>query len=116
MVSLQPFLDSLFSSLPDVPISKVQYDTLVKKTLDDSSGKSSPENRKSQWEYLLKDQVFKLAVCALLSSIPNFKLTLSKMNEGEALRKKDASYYEQLKVRLDLVLTFTEQGDSICDA
>jgi len=33
------------------------------------------------------------------------------MTEGEALKKKNFSYYEQLKVRLDLVLTFTELGE-----
>lgn len=33
------------------------------------------------------------------------------MTEGEALKKESFSYYEQLKVRLDLVLTFTELGE-----
>jgi THO complex subunit 1 len=67
MLPLQPFLDLLLSSLPPLPISKAQYDSLVKKTLDDSSGKSSPDNRKNQWEYLLKNEVFKLAVrCSLV--------------------------------------------------
>lgn len=34
-----------------------------------------------------------------------------KMTEGEALKREDFSYYDQLKVRLDLVLTFTELGE-----
>ncbi|XP_006454268.1 hypothetical protein AGABI2DRAFT_182243, partial [Agaricus bisporus var. bisporus H97] len=92
MLPLQPFLDALLSSLPPLPISQAQYNSLVKKTLDDSRGKSSPDNRKSQWEYLLKNEVFKLA-----------------MTEGVAFREDSARYYEQVKVRLDLVLTFTEQ-------
>ncbi|KAF9446133.1 UDP-glucose 4-epimerase [Macrolepiota fuliginosa MF-IS2] len=92
MASLQPFLESLLSSLPQPPIAKDQFNSLVCKTLDESSGKSSPENRKSQWEYLLKNEIFKLAV-----------------GEGKALKGGDPTYYDELKVRLDLVLTFTEQ-------
>ncbi|KAJ3575241.1 hypothetical protein NP233_g1220 [Leucocoprinus birnbaumii] len=91
MVSLQPFLDSLLTSLPDPPILKPQLETIARKTLDESAGKSSSDNRKSQWEYLLKNEIFKLA-----------------MTEGEALKRDDSTYYDQLKVRLDLVLTFTE--------
>lgn len=33
------------------------------------------------------------------------------MTEGVALKEDSTSYYEQIKVRLDLVLTFTEQGE-----
>jgi hypothetical protein len=32
------------------------------------------------------------------------------MSEGEALKKEDSLYYDELQVRLDLVLTFTELG------
>jgi hypothetical protein len=110
MLPLQPFLDSLLSSLPPLPISKAQHDSLVKKTLDDSRGKSSLDNRKGQWEYLLKNEVFKLAV-RCCSSSKAFRLTSFKMTEGTALKEDSASYYEQVKVRLDLVLTFTEQGE-----
>jgi hypothetical protein len=67
MASLQPFLNTLLSSLPAPPIPKAQLETLARKTLDESSGKSSPENRKSQWEYLLKNEIFKLAVRGLLA-------------------------------------------------
>ena len=59
MVSLQPSLDSLLSSLTK---SKLELETLVGKTLKSSASQSSPENWKSQWEYLLKDEIFKLAV------------------------------------------------------
>jgi len=37
------------------------------------------------------------------------------MTEGDALKKENFDYYEQLKVRLDLVLTFTELGEYRCD-
>lgn len=110
MLPLQPFLDALLSSLPPLPISQAQYNSLVKKTLDDSRGKSSPDNRKSQWEYLLKNEVFKLAVRDILT-LRVFNLTSHKMTEGVAFREDSARYYEQVKVRLDLVLTFTEQGE-----
>jgi len=62
MVSLQPSLDSLLSSLTKSPISKLELETLVDETLKSSASQSSPENWKSQWEYLLKDEIFKLAV------------------------------------------------------
>jgi hypothetical protein len=71
MVSLQPFLDFLLSSLPNPPISKAQLETSVRKTLDESRGKSSPENRKSQWEYLLKNEIFNLAVCGPSADMPS---------------------------------------------
>lgn len=62
MLSLQPFLDSLLSTLPERPVSEEQLDSIVRNTLDVCKSKSSLENRKSQWEYLLKNEVFKLAV------------------------------------------------------
>lgn len=62
MVSLQPFLTSLLDSLPPSPIEKAKLDELVARTLSESRDKSSPENRKVQWEYLLKHDVFLLAV------------------------------------------------------
>ncbi|KXN88950.1 THO complex subunit 1 [Leucoagaricus sp. SymC.cos] len=92
MVPLQPFLDSLLSSLSNSPESRTRLENLVRKTLNESNDKSSPENRKNQWEYLLKNEIFNLAV-----------------TEGEALKREDSGYYDELKVRLDLVLTFTEQ-------
>lgn len=63
MVSFQPLLDSLLSSLIEPPISNHELGTLVGETLNQSVSQSSPENRKSQWEYLLKNEIFKLAVC-----------------------------------------------------
>lgn len=36
------------------------------------------------------------------------------MREGKALKEEDVTYYDELKVRLDLVLTFTEQGELSC--
>ncbi|KAF8215799.1 THO complex subunit 1 transcription elongation factor-domain-containing protein [Mycena galopus ATCC 62051] len=77
-------------SLPPSP-SQEKLNELVKRTLSDTQNKSSPENRKSQWEYLLKNAVFDLAC-----------------TEGKALKDENTKYYGQLRDRLDLVLTFTE--------
>lgn len=67
MVSLQPALTSLLDSLPPHPIDHQQLDGLVRKTLDGAKSKLSPDIRKSQWEYLLRDDIFKLAV--MLTSV-----------------------------------------------
>jgi THO complex subunit 1 len=61
MTSLKPSLTKLLKSVPPSP-SQEKLNDLVKKTLSDTQAKSSPENRKSQWEFLLKDAVFDLAV------------------------------------------------------
>jgi hypothetical protein len=61
MASLASNLNRLLKSLPPSP-PQAKFDELVKKTLLDTQEKSSPENRKSQWEYLLKNAVFDLAV------------------------------------------------------
>lgn len=62
MASLQPYITSLLKSLPPSPIEQDTLNELVSHTLADSIDKSSPENRKSQWEYLLKNEIFLLAV------------------------------------------------------
>jgi hypothetical protein len=71
LVSLQPQLSSLLQSLPPCPIEQEKLDELVKDTLEQSKAKSEhpqgvvrtvPEYSKSQWEYLLKNEVFLLAV------------------------------------------------------
>ena len=69
MVSLQPALTSLLDSLPPHPIDQQQLDSLVRKTLDGFKSKLSPDIRKSQWEYLLRHDIFNLAVM-LISTVP----------------------------------------------
>ncbi|KAJ6463746.1 THO complex subunit 1 transcription elongation factor-domain-containing protein [Mycena vulgaris] len=90
MTSLQPSLALLLKSLPPSPTQE-KLDELVKKTLAESKAKSSPENRKSQWEFLLKNAVFDLAC-----------------TEGAALKDEHSTYYSRLQDLMDLVLTFTE--------
>jgi hypothetical protein len=62
MTSLAPYLESLLKALPPRPIEQKLLNELVSKTLVESNNKSSPENRRSQWEYLLRNEIFKLAV------------------------------------------------------
>lgn len=61
MASLQPILTRLLKSLPPSPTQE-KLNELVKQTLVEAEDKSSSENRKSQWEFLLKNAVFDLAV------------------------------------------------------
>lgn len=63
MTSLLPCFKKLVNSLPTGPLDPQTLDSLVKKALEDSKNVSSIENRKTQWEYLLKNEVFTLAVC-----------------------------------------------------
>ncbi|KAJ7103182.1 THO complex subunit 1 transcription elongation factor-domain-containing protein [Mycena belliarum] len=90
MASLQPGLARLLQSLHPSPTQE-KLDELVKKTLESTKAKSSPENRKSQWEFLLKNEVFDLAC-----------------TEGRALKDENSTYYGQLRDLLDVVLTFAE--------
>ena len=62
MSSLSPCFKKLINSLPAGPLDPQIIDNLVKKALEDSNSISSIENRKGQWEYLLKNEVFTLAV------------------------------------------------------
>ncbi|KAJ7040243.1 THO complex subunit 1 transcription elongation factor-domain-containing protein [Mycena alexandri] len=90
MASLQPILTRLLKSLPPSPTQE-KLNELVKKTLVETEAKSSAENRKSQWEFLLKNAVFDLAC-----------------TEGKALKDEHTNYYNELRDILDVVLTFTE--------
>jgi len=70
MASLQPYITSLLESLPPSPVEQDKLDELVSRTLADSQDKSSSENRKSQWEYLLKNEIFLLAVRCIIGGFP----------------------------------------------
>ncbi|KAI9459644.1 THO complex subunit 1 transcription elongation factor-domain-containing protein [Lactarius psammicola] len=82
----------ILQSLPPRPFHKDELDKLVSNVLQDSPSKFSPDVRRGQWELALKSEIFALAV-----------------NEGKALGDPESTYYEELKDRLELVLTFTEQ-------
>jgi hypothetical protein len=90
--SLQPKLSSLLKSLPPRPIEQNKLNELVKDTLEKSKAKTPKivrivsEYSKNQWEYLLKNEVFLLAVGARYTRLTigswsprQLKAKLSKM-------------------------------------
>ncbi|KAG1839472.1 THO complex subunit 1 transcription elongation factor-domain-containing protein [Suillus tomentosus] len=87
----------LLESFPQRPFDQKSLHELVGKEVEKFQGKSSPDNVKSQWEFLLKNEVFTLAA-----------------TEGSALKCDSTLYYNGLRDRLDLVLTFTEHD--VCEA
>ncbi|KAG5641182.1 hypothetical protein DXG03_005844 [Asterophora parasitica] len=94
-LSLQPLLTSLLKSLPPGPLHKDALDKLVKEKVVEARKVSHSEIRKSQWEYLLKNEVFKLAI-----------------TEGKSVKEDANAYYNTLRSMLDVILTFTEHGTS----
>ena len=63
MQAAEKSLKSLLQSLPPRPIEKAKLDEAVSKALDEVGQKSTPENRRTQWEYVLRNEVYTLAVC-----------------------------------------------------
>ncbi|KAH8099790.1 THO complex subunit 1 transcription elongation factor-domain-containing protein [Cristinia sonorae] len=90
------FLREILESLPPRPISQETFDTLVSAALTKSQEHSTPENRKSTWEFVLKDDIFTVA-----------------MKEGQALKDPHTTYYDDICNRLDIILSLTEH--ETCD-
>ncbi|KAG1813998.1 UDP-glucose 4-epimerase [Suillus subaureus] len=86
----------LLNSFPQRPFDQKLLHELVGKEVKKFQGESSADNVKCQWEFLLKNEVFTLAV-----------------TEGSALQCDSTLYYDGLRDRLDLVLTFTEHD--VCE-
>jgi hypothetical protein len=63
MVSLRPHFEKLLKDLPLPPAHPGQLEKLVARTLEDAKPHARSENWKNQWEYLLRNEIFKLAVC-----------------------------------------------------
>ena len=63
MQAAEKSLKNLLQSLPPRPIEKADLDEAVSKALKEASQKSTPENRRTQWEYVLRNEVYSLAVC-----------------------------------------------------
>ncbi|KAL4250311.1 hypothetical protein ABKN59_003143 [Abortiporus biennis] len=96
MQAVKNSLHEILESLPPHPITKETFDCLVSETLSKPESASSAEHRKVLWEYALRNEIFALA-----------------STEGQALKDPNTKYYEQLRDRLDLVLTFTE--NDVCE-
>ncbi|KAF8505115.1 THO complex subunit 1 transcription elongation factor-domain-containing protein [Hysterangium stoloniferum] len=78
-------------------VSQQERDPFVAYAIQETRDDRSLDTRRAQWEYLLKNEVFKLAA-----------------TEGEALKESEIRYFDELKSRLDLVLAFTEHD--MCDS
>ena len=92
MFSLSQCLERLLTSLPPHPIRKDVLDRLVEDAINESKQHSSTDNRRSQWEFLLRNEVYRIAE-----------------SEGAFLEEPDETYYDSLCDRLDLILTLTER-------
>ena len=75
MASLAPTLKALITSIPS-PVDRKTLDKLVNSTIQESQSKVPAENRKSQWEYLLKNEIFILAVSVIYARYQLLRLTL----------------------------------------
>ncbi|KAG2365466.1 UDP-glucose 4-epimerase [Suillus spraguei] len=96
MSSQTQSIQLLLKSFPQRPFDQKLLHELVGKEVKKFHDRSSADNVKSQWEFLLKNEVFTLAV-----------------TEGSALKCDSSLYYDGLRDRLDLVLTFTEHD--VCE-
>ena len=104
----------LLASFPGRPFDQKILDDKVAQEVRKFQHASSQENVRSQWELVLRKEVFALAVrprpafLGIVGTQPD--VTFFQATEGNALKAKNVDYYNGLQDRLDLVLTFTEQG------
>ncbi|KAI9455734.1 THO complex subunit 1 transcription elongation factor-domain-containing protein [Boletus coccyginus] len=97
MTSQAECVQRLLTSFPARPFDQKILDDKVAQEVRKFLDASSQENVRSRWELVLRKEVFALAT-----------------TEGNALKSESADYYDGLRDRLDLVLTFTEQD--ACEA
>ncbi|OCB88986.1 hypothetical protein A7U60_g3793 [Sanghuangporus baumii] len=97
MFSLSQCLQKLLESLPPHPIPKDVINRLVEDAINESKQHTSVDNRRNQWEFLLRNEVYRVAE-----------------SEGAFPGEPDASYYNTLCDRLDIILAFTEHD--ACDS
>lgn len=75
MQAIESAFKELFEALPPSPVHKSTLDQLVARTILQAEPNTSSENRKTQWEYALRNEVFSLAV-----RVPPY--LLSAVNSG----------------------------------
>ena len=92
MFALSECVDELFTSLPPHPIPKDTIDQLTQNCLTKADSLVSTELRRTQLEYLLREEVYKLAE-----------------RESTFTDEPDSAYYEELCGKLDVILSFTER-------
>lgn len=91
MFPIAKCINDLLAALPPYPMPQQTLDELVETAINASKQHSSSENRRGQWELLLRNEVYKVADL-----------------EGTFEEEPDMSYYTALCDRLDVILTFTE--------
>ncbi|KAI0694426.1 hypothetical protein BC835DRAFT_1486299 [Cytidiella melzeri] len=91
MQAVQDALIRILESLPRL-IRKETLDEHVVNVLASLDQKVLPETRKTQWEFVLRQEIFALAA-----------------TEGLALKNPATTYYDDLTNRLDLVLALTDK-------
>lgn len=74
MISLQPHLDALLKSLPPAPVDQSKLDGAVVRVLKDTKDNTWPENRKTQWEHVLRNDIFQLAVSLRYRALLNVRV------------------------------------------
>ncbi|CAK5264349.1 unnamed protein product [Mycena citricolor] len=92
--SLRSRLATLLDALPvaeSKPWDQGTIKELVETALSDLGTTSAPENRKTQWEILLRQEFFNLA-----------------RDESRALKDPNTLYYARLRLLLDVTLAFAE--------
>ena len=62
MQAIETALQGLLQSLSPLQVDKPALDALVAAAISEVEPKTSSENRKTLWEYALKNEVFNLAV------------------------------------------------------
>lgn len=92
MFAISEHLQTLLSSLPPRPTA-LDVEKLVKDTPEQSKSSSSTENRRTQWELLLRNEVLALG-----------------QSEGSFDDEPELSYFDSICDKLDLILAFSDQG------
>ena len=74
ITSTERALSSLLKQLPPPPVDNSTLEHLVRKTLEETPSRSTPDIRKSQWEYALKNEIFALAVRRMFLAFYQYNL------------------------------------------
>ncbi len=62
MQAVEQNLKSFLATLPARPLERQTLDTLAERTLSQTQATANPESWKNRWEYVLRKEIFDLAV------------------------------------------------------
>lgn len=93
MFALETCVDNLLSALPTHPVTKEILDTQLDIAVAEALRKvPSSENRKDQWQYLLREEVYRVAASGCTHT-----------------EEPNKAYYDLLYSRLDIILSLSER-------